>query len=300
VAGTSIKSNQVDEELNQLVSGHNSHDTSIQALNAVVSGKLGRNLLDNWYFKNPVNQWNRSSVSAIYQTLIDRWTILRYVSGSATLTASGITINGDFDLGEVIESSRLPSDANLVVTISVRLADGTVVSKTSTLLNNGSSEAIVHELSTFKLVFIRNWLTGKDLFFVVSTATDVTFVSAKLELGSVSTLIYDPPANYSEELTKCQRYCVAYGQYAQFEGVDFQPNSIDFTIIAPCNMSAVPSIVNAENIILVSNGTNQSGFTFTVAATSGNNLRFRATKTSHGLTNAFIETTGLVLFTADV
>ena len=42
--------------------------------------------------------------------------------------------------------------------------------------------------------------------FSIDPGTSVTIYSAKIELGSVSTLHLDVAPNYQQELAKCQRY----------------------------------------------------------------------------------------------
>lgn len=188
-----------------------------------------RNLLDNWYFAGgsqqgggqfPINQRAITSVNAS-NNLIDRWRIYRYVSGSATLTPNGINLSGDFDFGESIESARLPNIPNLPVTISALFSDGSFVSTTSILSNNGDSEFITVPISSnASLDYTRNWQSDIDLFaFSLKSNASIIPIAAKLELGSSQTLAYkDEGGNwqlfetpdYAEELAKCQRYFQLY------------------------------------------------------------------------------------------
>jgi hypothetical protein len=180
-------------------------DTAIGLLNNKISGK---NLLHNWDFRNPVNQRGATTANGSWQCLIDGWYIYRYVSGTASLSETGITINGDYDFGETLENFTLPVTANLPITISCKLANGNIFYKTSTLVNDGSTELVelISSSPAFKLTFIRNWEPGKDLFFFTSLTETVTISAVKLELGSVSTLANDPPADFGEELQKCKWY----------------------------------------------------------------------------------------------
>lgn len=189
-----------------------------------------RNILDNWYFVGggsqqgggqfPINQRAITSVNAS-NNLIDRWRIYRYVSGSATLTPNGINLSGDFDFGESIESARLPNIPNLPVTISALFSDGSFVSTTSILSNNGDSEFITVPISSnASLDYTRNWQSDIDLFaFSLKSNASIIPIAAKLELGSSQTLaykdeggnwqLYETP-DYAEELAKCQRYFQLY------------------------------------------------------------------------------------------
>lgn len=143
---------------------------------AALSNKANRNLLDNWYFMNPVNQRGVSGTISEAGYFIDRW---KLVSGSVTLTSTGITINGT--ISQVLENA-----AGTNVTASALTTTGIV----SVSYDNSSK--------TFTI-----------------TGTGQTFVAAKLELGSQQTLAHqDEDGNwvlneipdYGEELAKCQRY----------------------------------------------------------------------------------------------
>lgn len=201
-----------------------------EEIDALLGSSTRRNLLDNWYFVGggsqqgggqfPINQRAITSVNAS-NNLIDRWRIYRYVSGSATLTPNGINLSGDFDFGESIESARLPNIPNLPVTISALFSDGSFVSTTSILSNNGDSEFITVPISSnASLDYTRNWQSDIDLFaFSLKSNASIIPIAAKLELGSSQTLAYkDEGGNwqlfetpdYAEELAKCQRYFQLY------------------------------------------------------------------------------------------
>lgn len=201
-----------------------------EEIDALLGSSTRRNLLDNWYFVGggsqqgggqfPINQRAITSVNAS-NNLIDRWRIYRYVSGSATLTPNGINLSGDFDFGESIESARLPNIPNLPVTISALFSDGSFVSTTSILSNNGDSEFITVPISSnASLDYTRNWQSDIDLFaFSLKSNASIIPIAAKLELGSSQTIAYkDEGGNwqlfetpdYAEELAKCQRYFQLY------------------------------------------------------------------------------------------
>ena len=201
-----------------------------EEIDALLGSSTRRNLLDNWYFVGggsqqgvgqfPINQRAITSVNAS-NNLIDRWRIYRYVSGSATLTPNGINLSGDFDFGESIESARLPNIPYLPVTISALFSDGSFVSTTSILSNNGDSEFITVPISSnASLDYTRNWQSDIDLFaFSLKSNASIIPIAAKLELGSSQTLAYkDEGGNwqlfetpdYAEELAKCQRYFQLY------------------------------------------------------------------------------------------
>ena len=57
----------------------------------IARGVSNPNLLDNWYFGNPVNQRNVSGTIDAVGYFLDRW---KLVSGSVTIGSNGITLNG--------------------------------------------------------------------------------------------------------------------------------------------------------------------------------------------------------------
>ena len=155
-----------------------SADAGAETVAAALNNKPNRNLLDNWYFMNPVNQRGVSGTISEAGYFIDRW---KLVSGSVTLTSTGITINGT--ISQVLENA-----AGTNVTASALTTTGIV----SVSYDNSSK--------TFTI-----------------TGTGQTFVAAKLEFGSQQTLAHqDEDGNwvlneipdYGTELAKCQRYLI--------------------------------------------------------------------------------------------
>ena len=138
------------------------------------------NLLDNWYFGNPVNQRNVSGTIDAVGYFLDRW---KLVSGSVTIGSNGITLNGT--IAQILETA-----VGTDVTASALTTEGVVVAS----YDNNSK--------TFSL-----------------TGTGQTFVAAKLELGTHQTLAHkDANGNwvlneipdYGEQLRRCQRYFMCY------------------------------------------------------------------------------------------
>ena len=213
-----------------ITQGGTNADTPQEALANLGAG-VRPNLLDNGDFRagHVVNQRGQTSISKP-DLLNDRWRIYRYASGTATLTDNGINLTGDFDFGQTIESSRLPNTPNIPVTISALFSDGTFVSKTSVLNNNGELETIAAPVSSnVHLAFIRNWNEGGKnidlLFFWISNGS-ITPVAAKLETGSTQTLAYhksdgkwellpQPESKPGQMLAECQRYLYSpyYGAF---------------------------------------------------------------------------------------
>lgn len=163
--------------LTQLYDGVDSSSTVLAATAAAAKkayehNGINRNLLDNWYFKRPVNQREQNSYSTANAYTIDRW---KLTSGSLTVGTGGITLNGT--IVQILEHS-----IGLTVTASALLSDGTMISPTYD-----------DAAQTFTL-----------------TATGQTIVAAKLEIGARQTLaengVLTEIPNISEELERCQRF----------------------------------------------------------------------------------------------
>lgn len=185
-----------------------------------------KNLLDNWYFINPINQrgltsYNNSSYG------IDRWMTTHtgvitiengYVSVEATKTSFT-------NFQQIIEPERYGNSEFL--TFSALVSGDVVGCSINCGQINWKSQPIVSTDNAIKLVtltFKPSELADLSLLYcviqiVASTDTQVNklnIYAVKLELGTQQTLAHqdssgnwvlnDAPPNPAEELLKCQRY----------------------------------------------------------------------------------------------
>ena len=136
------------------------------------------NLLDNWYFGNPVNQRGASGTISRLGYFFDRW---KLVSGSVTINSGGIVLNGT--IAQMLEYA-----VGQTVTATVLTPDG--VTDVTPVYDD--------ETKTFTV-----------------TAQGKTIRAVKLELGSQQTLAHqDADGNWvlneipkvGEQLAACQRY----------------------------------------------------------------------------------------------
>ena len=183
------------------------------------------NLLDNWYFGNPVNQRNVSGTIDVVGYFLDRW---KLVSGSVTIGSNGITLNGT--IAQILETA-----VGTDVAASALTTEGVVVASYD---NNSKTISL--------------------------TGTGQTFVAAKLELGSQQTLAHqDADGNwvlneipdYGEQLRRCQRYFVRIGvPTAPENGAIGFANCANTTLANSCintpvTMRAMPT-ATMKNIVL--------------------------------------------------
>ena len=136
------------------------------------------NLLDNWYFANPVNQRGASGTISRLGYFFDRW---KLVSGSVTINSGGIVLNGT--IAQMLEYA-----VGQTVTATVLTPDG--VTDVTPVYDD--------ETKTFTV-----------------TTQGKTIRAVKLELGSQQTLAHqDADGNwvlneipkFGEQLRRCQRY----------------------------------------------------------------------------------------------
>ena len=177
----------------------------LNTINSDIATRPLRNMLDNWYFPNPVNQRGQSSYSNADAYTIDRW---KLKSGSVSVVPGvGIRLNGT--LVQILENAIGQS-----VVCSALLSDGTMITPT---YNDNTK--------TFTL-----------------TATGKTIVAVKLEIGSESTLAHQENGlfvlneipDYWEELEKCKYFFERLsGAFTTF-GNGYELNSNTAIIFGKC------------------------------------------------------------------
>lgn len=175
----------------------------------LLKGKSNKNLLDNWDFRNPVNQRGAASYTSAGIT-IDRWKM-----GACTLTLQdgGLTFGDLPDAGqnfyqtlekpsvlsgETVTLSFLCSGSGQII-LGYKTADSTSMIYRAA---NFSHESVAIAKYTYTFPADITYLA----VYIKALANETHVKAAKLELGPVSTLVNDPPMDYNMELEKCQRY----------------------------------------------------------------------------------------------
>ena len=185
----------------------------INETNIALQKMVNPNLLDNWYFVNPVNQRGQTSYTGAGYG-IDRWITDIDAGGGITITDNGIVIAS----AGTYWGTRLDNIARLsgkTVTGSVLMSNGTLYS--------GTIESVKWQMDAAQIIFSNTDTT----FYINKTGDDkaqveistgragVEILAAKLELGSQQTLAHqDADGNwvlneipdYGEQLARCQRY----------------------------------------------------------------------------------------------
>lgn len=202
-------------------------DTSVTNVSNQLGTFVRPNLLDNWYFGNPVNQmggteWLSSSSSAI--PCVDRWTWWgQYITGTRlNLLDDGLQLAKPAEgqglyqaIFQKVEKTRVPVGATVTLSALVKAeADASVVLAINDLYNILSVQANVWELITFTV----NAPSVEQTYSVSiqrnSGGIAFTVKAVKLELGSNQTLahregdkwVINEVPEYGEQLRRCKWY----------------------------------------------------------------------------------------------
>ena len=186
-----------------------------------IPGMVNPNLLDNWYFGNPVNQ--RGVTSGTGGTgqgyFIDRWTRAGYTAASVSLE-NGLVIDnstvtaGATQLYQKFESV-LPA-GTYTASIFVEECSGTGSITIASSTGAGIKSLNFTEPGLYSLTFDSNAM-GR-MYIAANKSTRIKVLAVKLELGSVQTLgrqvndewVLNEIPNYGAQLARCQRYFRTY------------------------------------------------------------------------------------------
>lgn len=206
-----------------------------QARANIGAGGTNPNLFDNPFFGTGevINQRALTSGSDLTDNkyFIDRWMTTYSGSGGAqgswSLGANGVTITPySGTTGGISQKPSFTPIVGKAYTLSVMLADGTVISGTGT--HAASTVTYINDATNN---VVAQWMNQYGYFRIRSQSSNaLTIRAVKLELGTVSTLANDAPPDYGTELAKCMRYawkCNLQTYEAPWAG--FAVNSATFT-----------------------------------------------------------------------
>lgn len=226
----------------------------------------GRNLLDNWYFADPINQRGQTSYTgAVYG--VDRWRSL--TGNTISVEMSGLRITGSNDtsfpnmIQQNIPEELLNALDGKTVTASILVAENTGGGAVATRLGSIPGSAVTTGLSTFTVTF--NKISHSYFSIQCATPNTANFVvqAVKLELGTQQTLarkavdgtwtLIDPPPNKAEELAKCQRYFYrkkGTGPYSYYGNGYIDSENGAFIFVNVPEMRVEPTVSASGNFIL--------------------------------------------------
>lgn len=253
---------EIDAAVGRAVTG-GALDTSVTNVSNQLGTFVRPNLLDNWYFGNPVNQmggteWLSSSSSAI--PCVDRWTWWgQYITGTRlNLLDDGLQLAKPAEgqglyqaIIQKVEKTRVPVGATVTLSALVKAeADASVVLAINDPYNVLSVQANVWELITFTV----NAPSVEQTYSVSiqrnSGGIAFTVKAVKLELGSNQTLahregdrwVMNEVPNYGDQLRRCQRYFVYFTKFTSVSGRAANTNSCQFMVPIPVTLRDKPVI----------------------------------------------------------
>ena len=202
------------------------------------------NLLDNWYFGNPVNQRGQTSWTnpSNMQYAIDRWQITN--SSVVALVNDGITVTAEIQQG--LEKDRLEFGGTY--TFSVLSSDGRLGKHTFVLTSDTTTIRVSFGFGIFVC-----YLSGDNVWFQIY-GDGSTYKAVKLELGNQQTLahqyengvwVLNEIPDYGEQLARCQRYHrrVERSNYGTFAfGMSTSTTEIAFPVPLNPPMRVAPSV----------------------------------------------------------
>ncbi len=251
-----------------------------------VAGWSNPNLLDNWYFADPVNQRGQEEYTATGYT-IDRWRIAQGMKAAVRITDSGLEIKRTSDTRAIFQQVLTIDDREFVqsfagreVTLSAlfgqELRSVTMTIPTSNDENwypAGTSGSKVNSMYV-RLSINSNTTTGYfdlnfDIYVSTGGAGGGLITAVKLELGSQQTLAHQDAAgnwvlndipNKVEETKKCQRYQKVFSwgtrNFTAFYGFTTSATTANLFLPVGVPLRITPTILDTrgENWAITLNG----------------------------------------------
>ena len=261
----------------------------------------GRNLLDNWYFADPINQRGQTSYTgAVYG--VDRW---RSSTGNTiSVESSGLRITGSNDtsfsnmIQQNIPEELLNALDGKTVTASILVSENTGGGAVAARLGTAAGSAVTTGLSTYTVTFNKSSHSYFSIQCATPKAANFVVQAVKLELGTQQTLarkavdgtwtLIDPPPNKAEELTKCQRYFYrkkGTGSYSNYGNGYINSANGAFIFVNVPEMRVAPTVAASGNFRLSTPGTAISVTSISSGGASTNGLNRISASATNSLTS---------------
>lgn len=262
-----------------------------------------RNLLDNSDFTNPVNQRGGTNGTVTAWTyFIDRWqatdAALTYSIGSDGLHLTA----GEAWMAQNVQSSE--AKAGRTYTFAVGLSDGTFTLCTGVLPAGETSWTEFAGENDDNCYIRMAKITGAVISCSFKPKKAVVATWAALYEGTYTAGTLPPyvPKGYAAELAECMRYAIVLPNQMRIRAATISNNTLEVFVPLPMLMRSggFPSLQGADFAVVTMTGDVQSGFAFSVISIGTNGFTMRATKTSHGLSDADIRTTVSTVVSRDL
>lgn len=246
-------------------------EAALTGMSSVLSSKPNPNLLDNWYFGNPVNQRGQTEYNTMNYA-IDRWrTWTEPTSTWLKVVDGGIKVAYTFF--QYLDKTVIDGIVGKNITISILFADGKLFYQTGFISKSGASYTAV-DVNYGGIMHVSLGVDASDTgrlemnYFRVAVSVNGTLsdtiLAIKLELGSQQTLAHqDADGNwvlneipdYGEQLRKCKRYFVNFNPYkmnwfAMPPAVASTAYQAYSAVTLPVAMRAQPVVTYGGNIAL--------------------------------------------------
>lgn len=268
------------------------------------------NLLDNWYFRRPVNQRGQTEYTGnVYG--VDRWKLYQ-PTVSVTVREDGLGIrrtSGDFyTIVQYVDNSQ--DLAGKTVTFSCLILAAPGAYKLRILAGRGTTTVIASISSSAGETGIKSVTATlpddvSDLWVSIytgTTAEEYVVAYAKLELGPTQTLahregdrwVLNEVPEYGEQLRRCQRYCYRLNSHAY--GWTYNNNTVNCLIPLPVTLRTTPVITLRGNGTINTTTGDASVTSYEVKNITSNGLIIDL----HNTANAFTTGTPVVWHNFDV
>lgn len=250
---TEIQQNATDIAKN--TSDISTNTSDISSLKVKTTYYSNENILDNWYFANPINQKGLTqypttpSDANVYG--IDRWILRETITyslqpGYIRFFRNTQSYSPVFE--QLPEFPTQYAGKTLTISILYRMAPGFVGHMNLGFSHWTSTDSDVNHVQNIPYsenwnVYSYTWTVPENITYFdframqmlstvpVGSLTSNYFdlVAAKAELGTQQTLAHkdengnwvlnDPPPNYEQELAKCQRYMQVFGNKSGYDEI---------------------------------------------------------------------------------
>ena len=234
--------------------------TDSTPISGAVKYRTNPNLLDNWYFGNPVNQRGQTEYTGNATYSIDRWW-MQYDT-TLSIVDGGIKIGGKWDVHQYFENT-LP---NATYTLSLLYKDRTGSDPLRLIAGNRTDGDLAQTESKdasgiLSITFSTAKSNKVNFGFTGSTDNSAIIIAIKLELGDTQTLahkengvwVLNEIPDYGEQLRRCQSYLFSARGTTNYVCVGSGYISVDGTeaiIVVPTPVSLRATPVCMVNGIL--------------------------------------------------
>lgn len=225
-SSSGLATTTVQEAIDKVQENTVANLSSINVITNLLKYYSNRNILDNWYFQNPINQLNK----ATYNTAgicIDRWNL----SAGATVNLIGNShLNLHFSeanysyLQQLIPNPIYYRGIQLTLSAWIKCSQGRIA---MTVGDRNKQFGITHiDPSTEWKLIKTTFIVPNDAIDLIvnfinqNVVSDVDIAYVKLETGGVQTLMHyegpnivltDPIPNTADMLIRCARYMQVIG-----------------------------------------------------------------------------------------